>query len=100
MLNEHAVTFFSQQRRWWNVYLNIPNEWVPGRDYSLSSNGPLISDNSDATSSDKLSKVVLVAPSLSTEEEIAPVKHHDCLLVWSDTRGLRQSRSCQQDGLS
>ncbi|KAG1836209.1 hypothetical protein DFJ58DRAFT_917730 [Suillus subalutaceus] len=63
-----------QHHRRWNVYLNIPDEWVLGRDYSESEleRGPLFSDNSDATSADELSDVV--APSLPAEEEIAPVK--------------------------
>ncbi|KAG2134755.1 hypothetical protein BD769DRAFT_1638669 [Suillus cothurnatus] len=60
-------------------YLNIPNEWVMGRDYSDTEleRGPLFSDNSDATSADELSGVV--APSRSAEEEIAPVKCHTSL---------------------
>ncbi|KAG1794033.1 uncharacterized protein BJ212DRAFT_1306956 [Suillus subaureus] len=61
-------------KRRWNVYLNIPDEWVLGRDYSESELecDPLFNDNSDATSVDELSDVV--APSLPVEEEIVPVK--------------------------
>ncbi|KAG1757858.1 hypothetical protein EDB19DRAFT_1822813 [Suillus lakei] len=72
-----------QHHRRWNVYLNVPNEWVLGRENSESEfevrkilRGPSFSDNSDATSSDELFKVV--APSLPAEE-IAPVKRHPSL---------------------
>ncbi|KAG1848038.1 hypothetical protein F4604DRAFT_1813604 [Suillus subluteus] len=68
-----------QHHRWWDMYFNIPTEWVLGRDYSESELecGPLFSDNSDATSADKLSDIV--APSLLAEEEIVPVKRHPSL---------------------
>ncbi|KAG1853031.1 hypothetical protein F4604DRAFT_1629001, partial [Suillus subluteus] len=68
-----------QHHRRWDVYLNIPTEWVLGRDYSESEleRGPLFSDNSDATSADELSDIV--APSLPAEEEIAPVKRRPSL---------------------
>ncbi|KAG2057480.1 hypothetical protein BDR06DRAFT_951653 [Suillus hirtellus] len=41
-----------QHHRRWNVYLGIPAERVSGRDYSESEleQGPLFSDNFDATS--------------------------------------------------
>ncbi|KAG1770546.1 hypothetical protein EV702DRAFT_1202312 [Suillus placidus] len=68
-----------QHHRRWNVYLNIPNEWVLARDYSESEleRGPSFSDNSDATSSDELAE--LVAPSLPDEEEIVPLKRRASL---------------------
>ncbi|KAG1884367.1 hypothetical protein F4604DRAFT_1978282 [Suillus subluteus] len=68
-----------QHHRRWDVYFNIPTEWVLCRDYSESEleGGPLFSDNSDATSADELSDIV--APSLPAEEEIAPVKRRPSL---------------------
>lgn len=63
-----------QHHRRWNVYFNIPNEWVLGRDHSESEleRGDLFSDNSHATSSDEVCEVA--APSLLAEEEIVPLK--------------------------
>ncbi|KAG2336013.1 hypothetical protein BDR05DRAFT_1006256 [Suillus weaverae] len=84
-----------QHHRRWNVYLNIPNEWVLGRDYSETELevrkllpalfkrsltcviDSLFSDNSDATSADELSEVV--APSLPAEEEIVPLQRRPSL---------------------
>ncbi|KAG2337739.1 hypothetical protein BDR05DRAFT_969848 [Suillus weaverae] len=68
-----------QHHRRWNVYLNIPNEWVLGRDYSETEleRGPLFSDNPDATSSDELSEAV--APSLPAEEEIVLLQRRPSL---------------------
>ncbi|KAG0698739.1 hypothetical protein DFH29DRAFT_1071035 [Suillus ampliporus] len=63
-----------QHHRRWNPYLNIPNEWVFGREYSESEyeRGPLFSDNSDATSSDEVS-VTVVVPACLGEEALAQV---------------------------
>ncbi|KAG2039328.1 hypothetical protein BDR03DRAFT_1009235 [Suillus americanus] len=77
--SEEAGTAGNQQG---NVYLNIPTEWVLGRDYSGCEleHGPLFSNNSDATAVDELSDIV--APSLpASEEEIVPVKRRPSLLA-------------------
>ncbi|KAG1763044.1 hypothetical protein EDD22DRAFT_883898 [Suillus occidentalis] len=60
--------------RQWNVYFNIPSEWLLGRDHSENEieRGDLFSDNSHATSSDVECEVA--APLLLAEEEIVPLK--------------------------
>ncbi|KAG1887193.1 hypothetical protein F4604DRAFT_1917004 [Suillus subluteus] len=68
-----------QHHRWWNVYLNLPTEWVLGRDYSESELEvrKILPALFNRSLTDKLSDIV--APSLPAEEDIAPVKRHPSL---------------------
>ncbi|KAG2342639.1 hypothetical protein BDR05DRAFT_963842 [Suillus weaverae] len=68
-----------QHHRQWNVYLNIPNEWVRGRDYSESELEvrELLSALFERSLTYELSEVV--APSLPAEEEIVPLKRRPSL---------------------